>query len=333
MAIPKERALEAYKTMQKIRNFEKQASRSFSEGVVQGFIHLYTGEEAVATGVCMNLEKTDYITSTHRGHGHVIAKGAVLTRMLADLCGRETGYCHGKGGSMHITDTEIGVLGANGIVGGGFTLACGAGITAQMKQNGAVCVCFFGDGSTGTGTFHEAMNLASVWKLPVVFVCENNGYGISTACRRDSSYTNPSMNCKTVADRALAYGMKAMVVDGNNVNEVYDRAKEAIAYAREGNGPVFLECNTYRWDTHFVGDTDNYRLPDELAVWKEKCPIKLHETYLKFMKLADDDQLKAIAKEARNEVKAALKFAEESPFPAPETAVQDVYTDIVEEGR
>ena len=177
------------------------------------------------------------------------------------------------------------------------------------------------------------MNLASVWKLPVVFVCENNGYGISTACRRDSSYTNPSMNCKTVADRALAYGMKAMVVDGNNVNEVYDRAKEAIAYAREGNGPVFLECNTYRWDTHFVGDTDNYRLPDELAVWKEKCPIKLHETYLKFMKLADDDQLKAIAKEARNEVKAALKFAEESPFPAPETAVQDVYTDIVEEGR
>ena len=333
MAIPKERALEAYKTMQKIRNFEKQASRSFSESVVQGFIHLYTGEEAVATGVCMNLEKTDYITSTHRGHGHIIAKGADLNRMMAELCGRETGYCHGKGGSMHITDTEIGVLGANGIVGGGFTLACGAGITAQMKQNGAVCVCFFGDGSTGTGTFHEAMNLASVWKLPVVFVCENNGYGISTACRRDSSYTNPSMNCKTVADRALAYGMKAMVVDGNNVNEVYDRAKEAIAYAREGNGPVFLECNTYRWDTHFVGDTDNYRLPDELAVWKEKCPIKLHETYLKFMKLADDDQLKAIAKEARNEVKAALKFAEESPFPAPETAVQDVYTDIVEEGR
>ena len=286
MAIPKERALEAYKTMQKIRNFEKQASRSFSEGVVQGFIHLYTGEEAVATGVCMNLEKTDYITSTHRGHGHIIAKGADLNRMMAELCGRETGYCHGKGGSMHITDTEIGVLGANGIVGGGFTLACGAGITAQMKQNGAVCVCFFGDGSTGTGAFHEAMNLASVWKLPVVFVCENNGYGISTACRRDSSYTNPSMNCKTVADRALAYGMKAMVVDGNNVNEVYDRAKEAIAYAREGNGAVFLECNTYRWDTHFVGDTDNYRLPDELAVWKEKCPIKLHETYLKFMKLA-----------------------------------------------
>lgn len=333
MAIPKERALEAYKTMQKIRNFEKQASRSFSEGVVQGFIHLYTGEEAVATGVCMNLEKTDYITSTHRGHGHIIAKGADLNRMMAELCGRETGYCHGKGGSMHITDTDIGVLGANGIVGGGFTLACGAGITAQMKQNGAVCVCFFGDGSTGTGTFHEAMNLASVWKLPVVFVCENNGYGISTACRRDSSYTNPSMNCKTVADRALAYGMKAMIVDGNNVNEVYDRAKEAIAYAREGNGPVFLECSTYRWDTHFVGDTDNYRLPEELAVWKEKDPIKLHEVYLKFKKLADEDRLKAIAKEARNEVKAALKFAEESPFPAPETAVQDVYTDIVEEGR
>lgn len=333
MAIPKERALEAYKTMQKIRHFEKQASRSFAEGVVQGFIHLYIGEEAIATGVCMNLKKEDYITSTHRGHGHIIAKGADMKRMMAELCGRETGYCHGKGGSMHITDTDIGVLGANGIVGGGFTLACGAGITAQMKKNGAVCVCFFGDGATGVGAFHEAMNMASVWKLPVVFVCENNGYGISTACRRDKSYTNPSMACKTVADRALAYGMKAFVVDGNNVNEVYDRAKEAIEYAREGNGPVFLECNTYRWDTHFVGDTDNYRLPEDLAVWKEKCPIKIHGTYLKFMKMADDEQLKAIEKEAKAEVKEALKFAEESPFPAPETAVKDVYTDIVEEGR
>lgn len=333
MAIPQERQLEAYKTMQRIRNFEKQASRSFAEGVVQGFIHLYMGEEAIATGVCMNLNKEDFITSTHRGHGHIIAKGADMNRMMAELCGRETGYCHGKGGSMHITDTEIGVLGANGIVGGGFTLACGAGITAQMKKSGQVCVCFHGDGATGVGAFHEAMNLASVWKLPVVFVCENNGYGISTACRRNSSYTNPSMACKTVSDRAFGYGMKGMLVDGNDVNAVYDAAKEAIEYARAGNGPVYLECTTYRWDTHFVGDTDNYRLPEDLAIWKEKCPIKLHGVYLKFMGLADDDSLKAIEKEARKEVKAALKFAEESPFPAPESAVEDVYSDIVEEGR
>lgn len=333
MAIPQERALEAYRTMQRIRNFEKQASRSFAEGVVQGFIHLSIGQEAIATGVCMNLNREDYITCTHRGHGQILAKGADMKKMMAELCGKETGYCHGKGGSMHITDTDLGILGANGIVGGGLTLACGAGITAQMKKNGAVCVCFFGDGANAVGATHEALNLASVWKLPVVFVCENNGYGISTACRREPSYPNPSVATKTIADRALAYNMKAYVADGNNVNEVYDRAKEAIEYARSGKGPVFLEFNTYRWDTHFVGDTDNYRLPEELAVWKEKCPIKLHEAYLKFMKLADDDQLKAIAKEAKAEVKAALKFAEESPFPQAEKAVEDVYTDIIEEGR
>ncbi len=333
MAIPQERALEAYRTMQRIRNFEKQASRSFAQGVVQGFIHLSIGQEAIPTGVCMNLNKEDYITCTHRGHGQILAKGADMKKMMAELCGKETGYCHGKGGSMHITDTDLGILGANGIVGGGATLACGAGITAKMKKNGAVCVCFFGDGANGVGATHEALNLASVWKLPVVFVCENNGYGISTACRREPSYPNPSTAVKTMSDRALAYNMKAFVADGNNVNEVYDYAKEAIEYARAGNGPVYLEFNTYRWDTHFVGDTDNYRLPEDLAVWKEKCPIKLHEAYLKFMKLADDDQLKAIAKEAKAEVKAALKFAEESPFPQAEKAVEDVYTDIIEEGR
>jgi len=326
MAIPQEKALDAYKTMQTIRMFEKQASRSFAEGIVLGFIHLYIGQEAVATGVCMNLEDTDYITSTHRGHGHIIAKGADLKKMMAELCGRETGYCHGKGGSMHITDTDLGILGANGIVGGGFNIACGAGITAQMKKNGAVSVCFFGDGATGQGSFHEAMNIASVWKLPVVFINENNGYGIS--CKMSSG-----MNCKTVADRALAYGMKSMMADGNNVNEVYDVTKEAIAYARSGQGPVFVECRTYRWDTHFVGDTDNYRPAEEVAAWQEKCPIKAHEGYLKFMNLADDETLKEIQKEVKKEVKAALKFAEDSPFPAPEKAVEDVYTDIVEEGR
>lgn len=326
MALPKERALEAYKTMQTIRMFEKQASRSFAKGIVQGFIHLSIGQEAIATGVCEALEKQDYITSTHRGHGHMVARGADLGRMMAELCGRETGYCHGKGGSMHITDTDIGFLGANGIVGGGLTLAVGAGMTAQMKNNRAISVVFFGDGASEEGGFHEAMNLASIWKLPVVFVNENNHYAIS--CK-----VSDGMACKTVADRAIAYDMKAKVVDGNDLNAVYDAMKEAADHARSGQGPVFLECKTYRWDTHFVGDTDNYRPREELNAWKEKCPIKAYESYLKFMKLADEEQLKTLEGEAKANIKAALKFAEESPFPAPEKAVEDVYSDMVEEGR
>lgn len=326
MALPKERQLEAFKTMQTIRAFEKQASRSFARGIVQGFIHLSIGQEAIAVGVCEALEKQDYITSTHRGHGHMVARGADLGRMMAELCGRETGYCHGKGGSMHITDTDIGFLGANGIVGGGLTLAVGAGITAQMKKNNAVSVCLFGDGASEEGSFHEAMNLASIWKLPVIFVNENNNYAIS--CKASAG-----MACKTVADRALAYNMKSIIVDGNDVNAVYDAAKEAADYARKGNGPVFVECKTYRWDTHFVGDTDNYRPREEVNAWKEKCPIKAHGSYLKFMKLADDEQLKLMESQAKADVKEALKYAEESPFPAPEKAVEDVYTDIVEEGR
>lgn len=333
MTIPKEKALQVYKTMHEIRAFEKQASRSFMEGVVQGFIHVSIGQEAVAAGVCLNLEDKDYITTTHRGHGHMIAKGADPGRMMAELCGKETGYCNGKGGSMHLCDTEIGILGANGIVGGGFPLACGAGITAQMTGNGAVSVCFAGDGATAEGTFHESMNLAAVWNLPCVFIIENNGYGISTATRRGSGYDNPSIAVKTVADRVLGYGMKSYVADGNNVNEVYEVSKEAIEYARSGKGPVFVEFNTYRWDTHFVGDTDNYRRPEDLVYWKGRDPIESFGEYLKFTKLADDEKLKDLAKEARNTIKDALQFAMDSPFPDVEKAVEDVYSDIIEEGR
>ncbi len=333
MAIPKEKALEVYKTMQVIRNFEKQASRSFMEGVVQGFIHVSIGQEAVAAGVCLNLEDRDYITTTHRGHGHMIAKGADPKKMMAELCGKATGYCNGKGGSMHLCSTEIGILGANGIVGGGFPLACGAGITAKMTGNGAVSVCFAGDGATAEGSFHEAMNFAAVKNLPCVYIIENNGYGISAATRRDSGYDNPSMAVKSVADRALGYGIKAYIADGNNVNEVYEVSKEAIEYARSGKGPVLVEFNTYRWDTHFVGDTDNYRREEELVYWKGRDPIESYANHLKHFKLADDETLKTLDKEAKKIIKDALQYAMESPYPAVEDAVKDVYSDIIEEGR
>lgn len=326
MAIPNEIAQDVYKTMQTIRKFELQAAKSFAEGVVQGFVHLYIGEEAIATGVCANLEKEDYITSTHRGHGHLIAKGADINLMMAELCGRETGYCKGKGGSMHIADTDIGILGANGIVGGGFNLANGAALGAKMRESKQVAVCFFGDGATDTGAFHEAMNIASVWKLPIVFVNENNLYAIT--CRIDKG-----MNIENVADRALAYDIPSDIVDGNDVNAVYDAAKTAIQRARNGEGPSFLECKTYRWRGHFEGEPDTYRPPEEIKAWKEKDPIKKYEQYLVDNDLDTEENMKQTAKQIKAEVKDALKFAEDSAFPAIETALTDVYTDIVEEGR
>lgn len=326
MTIPNEKALDLYRTMQKIRKFETQASKSFAAGVVQGFVHLYIGEEAIATGVCANLKDSDYITSTHRGHGHIIAKGADLKRMMAELCGRETGYCHGKGGSMHIADTDIGILGANGIVGGGFNLACGAALRAKMKKTDNVCVCFFGDGATETGAFHEAMNIASVWKLPVVFVNENNLYGIS--CR-----ITEGMNIENVADRALAYGMPSKIVDGNDVNAVFDAAKDAIENARKGEGPTFIECKTYRWRGHYEGEPEIYRPKDEIKEWKLKDPMKRYEEYLLSNNIATEKELKEIQDDVKVMVAEALEFAENSDFPAIETALTDVYTDIIEEGR
>lgn len=326
MTIPKEKTLDLYKTMQTIRKFEQQAAKSFAEGIVQGFVHLYIGEEAIATGVCATLDDNDYITSTHRGHGHLIAKGASLDRMMAELCGRETGYCKGKGGSMHIADTEIGILGANGIVGGGFNLACGAAYGAKLRGSKQVTVCFFGDGATEVGSFHEAMNVASVWKLPVVFINENNLYAIS--CRVTSG-----MNVETVADRALAYNMPSKTVDGNDVNAVYDAAIEAVERARNGEGPTFIECKTYRWRGHFEGEPDTYRPKEELKEWKEKDPIKKYKEYILSNHLSDESELKEIDKGVTDEVKSALEFAEQSDFPAIESALTDVYTDIVEEGR
>ncbi len=315
-----------YRTMKKIREFETKAAELFAEGRIPGFVHLYIGEEAVATGVSANLKDSDYITSTHRGHGHIIAKGGDLKYMFAELFGRVTGYCKGKGGSMHIADADKGILGANGIVGAGHNIAVGAGLSSKYRGTDQVCVCFFGDGSTNQGTFHESLNMASIWKLPVIFVCENNLYGISMHQSRHQAIQD-------VADRAVAYNIPGVVVDGNDVLAVYEAANEAIDRARNGQGPTLIECKTYRHRGHFEGDPTVYRDKEEVQEWLEKDPILRLINYMLENNVATEDDIKNINKEIASEIDEAIKFAEESPFPPVEAAVEDIYTDIVEEVR
>ncbi|NLY66398.1 MAG: pyruvate dehydrogenase (acetyl-transferring) E1 component subunit alpha [Tissierellia bacterium] len=315
-----------YRTMKRIREFETKAAELFAEGRIPGFVHLYIGEEAVATGVCANLKDSDYITSTHRGHGHIIAKGGDLKYMFAELFGRETGYCKGKGGSMHIADADRGILGANGIVGAGHNIAVGAGLSAKYRDTDQVCVCFFGDGSTNQGTFHEALNMASIWKLPVIFVCENNLYGISMHQSRHQAIQD-------VADRAVAYNMPGVVVDGNDVLAVYEAAKEAVDRARNGQGPTLIECKTYRHRGHFEGDPTVYRDEEEVKEWLQKDPIPRLVEFMLDNNVVTEEEIKKIDEEIAAEIKEAIKFAEESPFPPVEAAVEDIYTDIVEEVR
>lgn len=315
-----------YLTMLKIRKFETRAMDKFAEGKIPGFVHLYIGEEAVATGACANLREDDYITSTHRGHGHIIAKGGELNYMMAELFGKETGYGRGKGGSMHIADASKGILGANGIVGAGHNIAVGAGFAAQYKRTDQVCVCFFGDGSTNQSTFHESMNLASIWKLPVIFVCENNGYGISVSQKRHQAITDVSV-------RATAYNMPGVTVDGNDVFAVYEAVGEAAARARKGQGPSLIECKTYRWRGHFEGDPTVYRPEGELEAWKKKDPIPRLEKYLMENDIMTEDEIKTLNADVDKMIDDANEFADKSKIPALESALEDVYTDIVEEGR
>jgi len=321
-----EKIVEMYKVMKRIREFETNASRLFAEGIIPGFVHLYLGEEAVATGVCSSLNEDDYITSTHRGHGHIIAKGGETKYMMAELFGKETGYCKGKGGSMHIADATKGILGANGIVGAGQNISVGAGLSAKYRKSGQVCACFFGDGSTNQGTFHESINLASIWKLPVVFVCENNLYGISMSQARHQAIQD-------VADRAVAYNIPGVVVDGNDIFAVYEAATEAVARARSGQGPTLIECKTYRHKGHFEGDPTTYRPSDEVQEWMAKDPLPKAVAYLLDNEIVTEEELKRIDEEILKEIAAAVKFAEDSPVPSLESIVQDIYTDIVEEVR
>lgn len=315
-----------YETLVRIRMFESRAVDLFAEGQIPGFLHSYLGEEAIATGVCANLERTDFITSTHRGHGHIIAKGGDTRYMMAELYGRTTGYCKGKGGSMHIADRDLGILGANGIVGAGQDIAVGAGLSIAYRGTNQVTACFFGDGSTNQGTFNEALNMASIWKLPIVFVCENNQFGISMSQSRHQAI-------KDIADRAVSYGFPGIAVDGNDVMAVYEVAREAVNRARQGQGPTLVECKTWRWRGHFEGDPSVYKDPVEQEAWMEKEPVRRYRTFLEENEVMTADEMDAVDKRIDDEIDAAVAYAQESPLPQPEDVVKDVYTDIVEEVR
>ena len=326
MAVSREQMKDIYTRMCRIRAFETAAARLFAEGKIYGFAHLYLGEEAIAPAVCECLRDDDYITSTHRGHGHIIAKDGDLNLMMAELFGRYTGYCKGKGGSMHIADRDLGILGANGIVGAGQDIAVGAGLSCSYRHTDQVCVCFFGDGSTNQGTFHEALNLASIWKLPVVFVCENNHFGISMSQSRHQAI-------KDIADRAAAYGIPGVAVDGNDVMAVYEAASEAIARARKGQGPTLIECKTWRWRGHFEGDPAIYKDPKEQAAWLAREPVKRYRKFLEENEVMTPAEMDQVDAEIDREIVEAVKFAEESPLPKPEDVGKDVYTDFDEEVR
>jgi pyruvate dehydrogenase E1 component alpha subunit len=280
------------------------------------------GEEAIASGVCENLNADDYITSTHRGHGHLIGKGGDMKLMMAELYARKTGYCKGKGGSMHICDMSLGILGSNGIVGAGLPISVGAGYACKTFGKGQVCVCFFGDGAANRGTFHESVNMASIWNLPIVYVCENNFYGISGDQRQ-------LMKVKKISDRAKAYDIPGVTVDGNDVTAVYDAAQQAIARARGGEGPTLLECVTWRHHGHWEGDPDLklflYRDSQECTEWVKKDPIPRFTKYLLDEKLASRAELDAIDEKIDKEIAAAVKFAEESPLPELSSLLEDVY--------
>ncbi|MFD2371696.1 thiamine pyrophosphate-dependent dehydrogenase E1 component subunit alpha [Brevibacillus sp. GCM10020057] len=317
--LSREKAAWMYQKMLEIRKFEDKVHDLFGQGKIPGFVHLYAGEEAIAVGLCAHLDDQDTITSTHRGHGHCIAKGCDLNRMMAEIYGKATGLCKGKGGSMHIADLDKGMLGANGIVGGGYPLACGAALTAKYKQTGAVSVCFFGDGANNQGTFHEGINLAAIWKLPAVFVAENNGYAEATPFTYASS-------CKTIADRAIAYNIPGIRVDGKDVLAVYQAAQEAIERARRGEGPTLLECVTYRNYGHFEGDAQKYKKEeDRKAHLSEKDAINKFRKDLLDGKLFSETELNEIEAAVDKAVEEAVAFAENSPYPQPSELLTDVY--------
>ncbi|SHJ35834.1 thiamine pyrophosphate-dependent dehydrogenase E1 component subunit alpha [Propionispora hippei] len=318
MKVEKETLLKWYKKMLHTRFFESQVDAFFAKGMIHGTTHLSIGQEAFAIGSTGALREDDLITSTHRGHGECIGKDADVNLMMAELMGKSNGYCKGKGGSMHIADLEKGNLGANGVVGGGFAIAAGAAMTQQMKKTGKVVLCYFGDGASNEGSFHEALNLASIWKLPVVFMCTNNKYGMSMSTER-------SMNVETVASRAAAYGMPGVTVPGNDVLKVYEATLEAVERARRGEGPSIVEGLTYRWLGHSKSDANRYRTKEEIEEWKTKCPIKAFEKYLMENKVATREELDAITATAKEDIAQAVAFAQAGSYPGIETLEEDVY--------
>lgn len=314
-------ALRLYRTMVRIRTFETKTEQLFMAGEVPGFVHLSIGQEASAAGVCAALDTADYITSTHRGHGHTLAKGAPVNGMMAELFGRTEGLCHGRGGSMHIAEFSVGILGANAIVAGGLGIAAGAGLSAKLLGSGRITASFFGDGATARGPFHEALNLASVWQLPVVFVCENNGWGSTT--RSAEALAVPA-----VADRAAAYAMPGVTVDGNDVFAVYSAARNAVQRARDGGGPTLLETETYRLRGHYVGDPTKYRDADELTSWNERDPLVFAARKLIALEWLDEARRQEIQREADAEIDAAVEFARDGTDPDPASVADYLYAEL-----
>ena len=307
--------------MLRIRHFEENLYQMYLNKQVPGMSpHLSVGQEAVAAGVCQALQREDYLLTTHRGHGHVLAKGANMNRMLAEIRGKETGYCHGRGGSMHIADVGLNIVGANGIVGGGMPIAVGVGVSCVYRKTQAVVACFFGDAAANIGSFHESINMAAAMKLPVIWICENNQYGLSTPAA--STVAGGS-----VGARGAAYGIPGCTVDGNDVLAVYAKACEAVERARAGQGPSLIEALTYRWYGHGASDNRSYRTREEEAAWKEKCPVRRYKSYLAEKKILTDEEMRRLEAEAEAEVQAAIRFAEESPLPAPESVTDYVFSE------
>jgi pyruvate dehydrogenase E1 component alpha subunit len=322
MTLETPQLVEMLRKMILIRAFDELAVELRTAGKIYGAVHPYVGQEAVAVGVCANLGVADRVTSTHRGHGHCIAKGADIRRMMAELFGRVDGYCKGKGGSMHIADFAIGMLGANGIVGGGLPIACGAALAAQLEAKGNAAVCFFGDGAAAEGEFHEALNIASLWKLPIVFVCENNQY----AANNGVAAQHPRVD---IAAHAVAYHMPGVMADGNDVLEVHATADDAVARARRGDGPSLLECKTYRWHFHAMRATPppETRPPDEIAAWKARDPIARFEQHVVGGGVLSAAELGAIRERVKADLDEAVAFADASPFPDPKDLLVDMFAE------
>jgi TPP-dependent pyruvate/acetoin dehydrogenase alpha subunit len=321
MDLTRERLLEAYRKMRMIRCFEEKLGDLVAAGKMGGFMHLYAGEEAVAVGVCTPLGQADIVASTHRGHGHCIAKGVDVAGMMAELYGKATGICKGKGGSMHIADVDKGMLGANGIVGAGIPLATGAALTAKQKRTGGVAVAFFGDGASNQGAFHESLNMASNWKLPALYVVENNGFGEFTP----TSYVVP---VKDIADRAQSYGMRSDIADGMDFFDVYEKAGDAIERARNGEGPTLLECKTYRFMGHYVGDSLVYRPKEEAEDWiQNRDPLQIFESKVTEAGLLESDDLREAAGAVERLLEEAVEAAEAAPLPSVDDMLNDVYVE------
>jgi len=314
----KKEKLALYRVMKKIRFFEEAVFKLTAEGLVLGSIHFYSGQEAIAAGVFYCLEKKDYIMSHHRGHGHFIARGADLNKMMAELMGREDGYCRGKGGTMHLNAPDIGMMGTNGIVGGGIPIAVGIGYACKNFEKDRIVLSFFGDGAINTGAFHESLNLASLWKLPIIFICENNQYAISTGVGKSASV-------KDLSERAKSYGIKGFNIDGNDVFKIIKTVKNVVKTARSGKGPVLIVCNTYRQMGHSIHDPRTYRTEKEEEMWKKKDPIKKLEKILKADKIVDRNIIRKIEEEIIKEINTAIEFARESKKPGSKDLFNDVY--------